>query len=76
MAFRNLFRRKGSGSQSGEKPAALEDAAVCHGLNESQDVAEPETAEALFTGQETTRKLGNKRKGRKQGEHSGSIFII
>ena len=76
MTLRNFFRRKGSGARNGEKPAAFEEAAVCRGLNEAQNIAEPESTEVLYTGQETTRKLGNKRKGKKQEQHSGSIFII
>ena len=76
MALSDIFRKKGTGARNGEKAAAFEQAAACHGLNESQDIAEPESTDILYTGQETTRKLGNRRKGKKQGQHPTDIFII
>jgi hypothetical protein len=76
MAIRDIFRKRRQKKPRGPDNAAENKMLLRGSLKESPEPESPDTAQILFTGQETTKKLGLARKGGKQPPRSPSIFII
>jgi hypothetical protein len=74
MAIRNYFRKRRLKKAGGSGIASDSKILLSRRLKESPEPESPDTAQVLFTEQETTKKLGSARKGDKQ--RSPSIFII
>ena len=74
MAIRDFLRKRRLKKSGGAGIASDSRMLLSRSLKESPEPESPDTAQVLFTGQETTKKLGSAHKDEKQ--RSPSIFII